>query len=121
MERTPSDIASFAQHFFSDREVDAAVDDFLAQRGLRLSDFARMTEREFARIVDDPENELDFMKGFNHSRAISGLIRRLGKHGIDFLPNQSVYLRSELRATGSRSAVHRVLVRKDGSLRPLCC
>jgi len=121
MPSLPADLAEFARHFYSQPEVDAAVDRFLSERGLELHDFAQMTEREFRRLVDDPEVQLDFAKGLNHSRVITGLMGRLWENEIEFLPNQSVYLRSELRCFGPYSSVHRVLVRRDGSLRSLCC
>ena len=111
--------SEFANHFYSDAQVSAAVDKFLLEHRLSISDFAQMTEREFLHLFE--EDSLDFMRGLNHSRVIPGLMRRLDTEGVSLLPNQSVYVRSEVRSSGGyNSAVHRVLVRKDDALLPLC-
>jgi hypothetical protein len=117
-----SDLSEFANHFYSDSQVKAAVDEFLLEHHLSLANFAQMTEREFVRLFEqDTSASLDFLRGLNHSRVIPGLMRRLHAEGIDLLPNQSVYFHSELRSSGGyNSAVHRILVRKDGALLPLC-
>lgn len=115
----PSNLSEFAGHFYSDAQVSAAVDKFLLEHHLRITDFAQMTEREFHHLFE--EDSLDFMLGLNHSRVAPGLMDRLEAEGINLLPNQSAYLNSELRSSGGHnSAVHRVLVRKDGALVPLC-
>src|SRR5882762_10110274 len=91
----PPDLAQFANHFYSEEQVNAAVDKFLLERRLKTSDFAEMTEREFLNLFGEGhEGSLDFSRELNLSRVIPGLLRRLDAEGIERLPNQSVYLRS---------------------------
>ncbi len=118
----PPDLAEFANHFYSEAQVSAAVEKFLLERGLKLSDFAEMTEREFLHLFEESrQGSLDFLRDLNVSRVIPGIMRRLEAEGIELLPNQSVYLHSELRSSGGyNSTVHRVFVRKNGALIPLC-
>jgi hypothetical protein len=118
----PNDLVSFASTFYSDDQVNNAVDTFLLVRGLELSDFAKMTEREFVRLFEsDSQNGTGFLDGLNNMRTMRGLMQRLADQRIDFLPNQSVYSHSELRSSASpASVIHRILVKRDGSLFPLC-
>ena len=118
----PPDWISFARSFYSDESTNDAVEQFLRERTLDISDFAKMTEREFTELFkSDPTSSSDFAEGLNYSRIIPGLTRRLSASGITLLPNESVYVRGELRSSdGSSSVSHRVLIHKDGSVHPLC-
>lgn len=111
-----------ARHFLSDAEVDAATDKFLHQHGLEIPDFAEMTEKEFLSLFEDStQGSLDFFRSLNLSRVIPSLLRRLRDADIEFLPNQSVYVYSQLRFSQSNgSVVHRVFVRKDETVMTLC-